>query len=179
MVLSTRPLTHIHEDRVTLGPIHESQILEDVKVVANSTEVIRADVIILANGFETLNWLHPLEVIGRGGKSLEEVYNERGGPQMYMGSAMDGFPNFFVIFGPNTVTGHSSVVLATENMVNYAMKLAEPILKGDAHSVEVKQEAEMAWTADIQKSLKKRIWNIGGCGNWYKGEDGWNSTTYP
>lgn len=98
---------------------------------------------------------------------------------MYMGSAMDGFPNFFVIFGPNTVTGHSSVILATENMVNYAMRLVGPILKGDAHSVEVKKEAEVAWTADIQKSLKKRIWNIGGCRNWYKGEDGWNSTTYP
>ncbi|OBT86459.1 hypothetical protein VE02_05319 [Pseudogymnoascus sp. 03VT05] len=179
IVLSTLPLTHVHEDRVTLGSIRESQTAQDGKVAANSTEVIRTDVIILANGFETLNWLHPLEIIGRNGQSLEEVFNERGGPQMYMGSAMDGFPNFFVIFGPNTVTGHSSVVLATENMVNYAMKLAEPILKGDAHSVEVKKEAEMAWTADIQKSLKKRIWNIGGCTNWYKGEDGWNSTTYP
>ncbi|OBT64573.1 hypothetical protein VE03_06369 [Pseudogymnoascus sp. 23342-1-I1] len=179
VVLSTRPLTRIHEDRVTLGPIRGSEMIGDRKVAANSTEVIGTDVIILANGFETLNWLHPLEVIGRSGQSLEEVFHERGGPQMYMGSAMDGFPNFFVIFGPNTVTGHSSVVLATENMVNYAMKLVEPILNGDAHSVEVRKEAEVAWTADVQKSLKKRIWNTGGCGNWYKGEDGWNSTTYP
>ncbi|KFY71723.1 hypothetical protein V499_08097 [Pseudogymnoascus sp. VKM F-103] len=179
IVLSTLPLTSVQEDRVTLGPTRGSQAVEDVKVAANITETVRADVIILANGFETLNWLHPLEVIGRSGQSLEEVFHERGGPQLYMGSAMDGFPNFFVIFGPNTVTGHSSVVLATENMVNYAMKLVEPILKGDAHSVEVKKEAELAWTADIQKSLKKRIWNIGGCRNWYMGEDGWNSTTYP
>ncbi|KAL5344337.1 hypothetical protein ACLOAV_010595 [Pseudogymnoascus australis] len=179
VVLSTLPLTHIHEDRVTLGPIRGPQLVGDGIVAANSTEVIRADVIILANGFETLNWLHSLEVIGRNGQSLEVVFRERGGPQLYMGSAMDGFPNFFVIFGPNTVTGHSSVVLATENMVNYTMKLIEPILKGDALSVEVKKEAELAWTADIQKSLKKRIWNIGGCRNWYKGDDDWNSTTYP
>ncbi|KFY32734.1 hypothetical protein V495_08794 [Pseudogymnoascus sp. VKM F-4514 (FW-929)] len=179
VVLSTRPLTHVHEDRVTLGPIRGSEEVEDGKTSAGRTEVIPADVIILANGFETLNWLHPLEVIGRSGESLEEVFNERGGPQLYMGSAMDGFPNFFVIFGPNTVTGHSSVVLASENMVNYAMRMIGPILNGDASSVEVKKEAEMAWTADLQKSLKKRVWNIGGCRNWYKGEDGWNSTTYP
>ncbi|KFY33288.1 hypothetical protein V494_07744 [Pseudogymnoascus sp. VKM F-4513 (FW-928)] len=162
VVLSTLPLTHIHKDRVTLGDRN-----------------VAADVIILANGFETLDWLHPLEVIGRSGKKLDEVFSERGGPQLYMGSAMDGFPNFFAIFGPNTVTGHSSVVLATENMVNYAMKMIEPILKGDAHYVEVKKEAEMAWTADIQKSLKKRVWSTGGCKSWYQGEDGWNSTTYP
>ncbi|KFY18105.1 hypothetical protein V492_00143 [Pseudogymnoascus sp. VKM F-4246] len=170
VVLSSLPLTHIHKDRVTLG---------DRNVAADSTDTVSADVIILANGFETLDWLHPLEVIGRSGKKLDEVFSERGGPQLYMGSAMDGFPNFFAIFGPNTVTGHSSVVLATENMVNYAMKMIEPILKGDAHYVEVKKEAEMAWTADIQKSLKKRVWSTGGCKSWYQGEDGWNSTTYP
>ncbi|ELR09336.1 hypothetical protein VC83_02746 [Pseudogymnoascus destructans] len=65
IVLFTLPLTHVHEDRVTLGPIRESQTAQDAKVSANSTEVVRADVIILANGFDTLNWFHRLEVIGR------------------------------------------------------------------------------------------------------------------
>lgn len=60
-----------------------------------------ADVIILANGFETTKWLHPLDIRGRGGVGLHDVYAERGGPQMYNGCAMDEFPNFFTIFGPN------------------------------------------------------------------------------
>ena len=177
--LTTLPLTHVHEKSVTIGPGRKYLKRQVKSNSLNHKEDIPADVIILANGFEVLHWLHPLEVIGRSGKSLQEVFDERGGPQMYMGTAMDGFPNLFVIFGPNTVTGHSSVVLATENMVNYTLKLVEPILNGDAHFVEVKKEAEMAWTADIQKSLKSTIWHTGGCRSWYKGADGWNSTTYP
>lgn len=169
----------MHEKSVTLGP---GRTFPKASVQSNAPDHevnIPADVIILANGFESLHWLHPLEVVGSGGKTLQEVFDERGGPQLYMNNAMDGFPNFFVIFGPNTVTGHSSVVLASENMVNYTLKLVKPILKGDAHSVEVKKEAEIAWTADIQKSLKSTVWHTGGCQSWYKGEDGWNSTTYP
>jgi len=173
--LTTLPLTHVHEKSVTLGPGRNFP-----KSDAPEQEIeIPADVIILGNGFEVLHWFHPLEVVGRGGKSLQEVFKERGGPQMYMGNAMDGFPNFFVIFGPNTATGHSSVVLATENMVNLTLKLVAPVLNGDAEFVEVKKAAEIAWTADIQKSLKGTVWHTGGCHNWYKGADDWNSTVYP
>lgn len=177
--LTTLPLSQINDRSVALGPrsklVNGQVEIDDL----SHKEIIPADVIILANGFEVLHWLHPLEIIGRGEVSLQEVFDERGGPQMYMGSAMDGFPNFFVIFGPNTVTGHSSVVLAIENMVNYTMKLVEPVLNGDAHFVEVKKEAEIAWATDIQKSLKRTVWHIGNCRSWYKGADGWNSTTYP
>jgi len=98
---------------------------------------------------------------------------------MYMGTALDGFPNFFVIFGPNTVTGHSSVILASENMVNLAIKFIKPILTGDVIQTEVKKEAELRWASTIQRDLKKTVWNKGGCVSWYKGDDGWNSTAYP
>jgi hypothetical protein len=92
---------------------------------------------------------------------------------------MDGFPNFFIIFGPNTATGHSSVILATENMVNYSLNFIKPILDGDVRTYEVKESAERKWTADIQKELKNSVFMSGGCQSWYIGKDGWNSTTYP
>jgi len=98
---------------------------------------------------------------------------------MYQGTAMDGFPNFFAIFGPNTATGHSSVILASENMVEYTIKLIKPILRGYVESVEVKKSAETAYTADIQRQLKKTVWHTGGCHSWYKTEDDWNSTVFP
>lgn len=79
---------------------------------------------------------------------------------MYMGMAMDGFPNFFTIFGPNTVTGHSSVILASENMVNMALKFIKPILNGDATTTELKKEAELEWARDTQSALKKRVWYV-------------------
>lgn len=134
--------------------------------------------IILANGFETTAWLHPLDITGRNGQKLHDVFNERG-VSMYMGAALDGFPNFFTIFGPNTATGHSSVILASENMVNMSLKFIKPLLKGDLLTAEVKKEAQVEWTRDTQEALKKRVWSIGGCGSWYKDAQGWNSTVYP
>ncbi len=98
---------------------------------------------------------------------------------MYMGLALDGFPNFFTIFGPNTATGHSSVILCTENTVNLSLKFIGPILKGDVALTEIKKEAEIEWARDVQSALKKRVWNTGGCKSWYMDEKGWNSTTYP
>lgn len=81
--------------------------------------------------------------------------------------------------GPNTATGHSSVVLASENMVNMSLKFIGPILKGDVSTVQIKKEAELEWARDTQSALKKRVWSTGGCGSWYQDEKGWNSTVYP
>ena len=116
---------------------------------------------------------------GKHGKDLIDTMMERGGPQAYQGTAMDGFPNFFIIFGPNTVTGHSSVIMASENMADYAMRFVKPLLKGDVRTVEVKMEAEQAYTRDIQQSLCKTVWMSGGCQSWYYTKDGWNSTVLP
>jgi len=178
--LTTMPLTSVGENTVTLGPGRTYPDPNDSKSSAPSHEVILpADVIILANGFQTTKWLHPLEITGRNGKKLLDVFDERGGPQMYMGMALDGFPNFFTIFGPNTATGHSSIILASENMVNMVLKLIKPILKGDVAITEIKKEAELEWARDIQSALKKRVWNTGGCQSWYQTEEGWNSAVYP
>ena len=178
--LTTLPLTGIGEKSVTLGPGRTYPDPRDTSSLAPTHQAtIPADVIILANGFDTTQWLHPLEITGRDGKKLHDVFDERGGPQMYMGMALDGFPNFFTIFGPNTTTGHSSVILATENMVNLSLKFIGPILDGDVVTTEIKKEAELEWARDTQNALKKRVWTTGGCSSWYKTEGGWNSTVYP
>jgi cation diffusion facilitator CzcD-associated flavoprotein CzcO len=177
--LTTQPLTRVNEHSVTIGPgsTYPPASRASSKIPTDEREV-SADVIILANGFDTTRWLHPLKVVGRSGKDLVETMDERGGPQAYQGTAMDGFPNFFMIFGPNTATGHSSVVLASEGMVNYSLKFIREILNGEASTVEVKKEAEIAFTKNIQDKLKGMVWTTGGCHNWYV-NDGWNSTVYP
>ncbi len=93
--------------------------------------------------------------------------------------ALDGFPNFFTIFGPNTTTGHSSVILASENMIKLSLKFIGPILNGDVALAEIKKEAEVEWAKDTQNALKKRVWSTGGCRSWYQTKEGWNSTVYP
>lgn len=80
---------------------------------------------------------------------------------------------------PNTATGHSSVILATENTVNYSLKFIKPILNGEVDTYEIKEEAERAYTADIQEKLKGTVWMEGGCRSWYKKANGWNATVYP
>ncbi|KAI9684751.1 MAG: hypothetical protein M1829_000126 [Trizodia sp. TS-e1964] len=178
--LTTQPLTSIQPHGVTLGPGRCYPKMEKSDSTVSTDEIqLPADTIILANGFDVTNWLLPMKVTGVDGKSIHDVWDERGGPQAYMGTAMDGFPNFFIIFGPNTATGHSSVLLATENMVSYALKLIAPIIRGDATKVEVKKEAELAWTADIQAKLVNSVFQAGGCSNWYKTANGWNSVAYP
>ena len=176
--LTTLSLTSISEDAVTLGPQAHSDP-KSTDSTATSEVTLPTDVIILANGFQVTKWLHSIDIIGRGGKSLHDVFDDRGGPQMYMGTAMDGFPNFFTIFGPNTVTGHTSVIFASECMVNLSLKFIKPILAGDVDLVEIKKEAEIEWARDTQQALKRRVWNTGGCNSWYKTEEGWNSTAYP
>jgi len=81
--LTTLPLTSLGEKSVTLGP-GRSYPPKDVQSTVPSHEItLPADVIILANGFAVTEWLHPLEVTGRGGVNLHDVFDERGGPQMY------------------------------------------------------------------------------------------------
>ena len=178
--LTTKPLKSIQARGVTLGPGRTYPPMEKVGSKVSTDEVhLPTDAIILANGFEISTWLAPMKIIGRGGAVMQEVWNERGGPQAYMGLAMDGFPNFFIIFGPNTATGHSSVILASENMVEYTLKLVRKILRGDVKTIEIKKEKEIAWTNDMQEKLKDTVWTSGGCHSWYKTANGWNATGYP
>ncbi|OAG37336.1 hypothetical protein AYO21_08413 [Fonsecaea monophora] len=178
--ITTLPLTKIGPQSVTLGPGRHYPPMSKTDSFAPSKEkVIPADVIIMAHGYETNKWLHPLDVTGRNGRSLYKTWDERGGAQAYLGVAMDGFPNFFIIFGPNTVTGHSSAILASENMVNYSLNFIRPILRGDVLTYEVKESAERQWTEDIQRDLKTSLFMTGGCKSWYISKTGWNASAYP
>ncbi|OJJ44808.1 hypothetical protein ASPZODRAFT_71460 [Penicilliopsis zonata CBS 506.65] len=180
--LTTLSLTSVQSRSVTLGPgrHYPPSSQTESKIPHDEVKQIPADVIVLANGYQTvLHYMHSLRVIGRENRALQDVWDERGGPQAYLGTAMDGFPNFFMIYGPNTTTGQSSVIYASENMINYSLNFIGPILDGRVSSYEVSELAERKWTSDVQRTLRGTVFGIGGCNSWYKTEEGWNSTTYP
>ena len=179
--LTSLPLTSVQEHTVTLGPgRHYPPMSKTDSKVSTAERTVPCDTLIFANGYETGEWLHPLDVQGRNGRSLYDVWDSRGGSQAYLGTAIDGFPNFFLLFGPNTATGHSSVILASENMVNHALKFIRPILNGEVITYEVKEEAERRWTREVQDALRDSVWQKGGCKSWYfKEGSGWNATIYP
>lgn len=178
--LTTLRLSGIQPKSVTLGPGRSYPNPENNNSkVPTDEKIVPADVIILANGYESTRWLHPLKIRGKNGRLMEDVWNERGGPQAYMGAAMDDYPNLFIIFGPNTATGHSSVILASENMVNYSIHFIKRILNGDVKTFEVKKDSEIKWTKLLQEKLKNTVWMSSGCSSWYMDDNGWNSTVYP
>ena len=91
-----------------------AKILEIVpEGVRTSDGVIPADVIVLATGFETNQFTPFMDIVGRDG-SLNDHWKRYDGPEAYNSSAMSGFPNFFMLFGPNAGTGHTSALMAAE-----------------------------------------------------------------
>lgn len=176
-LLTTRPLQGLQPDGVVLGPSPNSLNEEAESTMSTKDAQLHADIIVLANGYEATQWFHPLKVYGRGGKLIHDVWDERGGAQAYMSTAMDGFPNFFIAGGPNSANGHSSFILGSENITEYIIKIVGPVLRGDAIYVEPKKESEIQWTNNIQRDLKGTVFP--GCTSWYQDENGWNSTMYP
>ncbi|KAL4998898.1 hypothetical protein BDV10DRAFT_62258 [Aspergillus recurvatus] len=179
---------------------NEKYILTDANILnivpeglQTSNGLIEADVIVLATGFNTNTFLPGMRVHGRNGITVDEHWSRQDGPGAYNTCAMNGFPNFFLLLGPNTVTGHTSAVMAAEkyvrcfflrgdadygSSVNYALRILKPVLDGAASSVEVKADAEDAYVEKVQTALKNTVWHAG-CHSWYVNEKRWNAMAYP
>ncbi|CAD6444311.1 3f3e1e4a-572a-44b1-b610-0d636aac6843 [Sclerotinia trifoliorum] len=169
--LTTQPWLSVEGSKVTVGI---SDANSDLSALPCSYPV---DVLILATGFKASQFLHPLSVEGRRGASLHRTWQERGGPQAYMGTCIDQFPNFFMIMGPNTFVGHTSVIMSIENNIQYILKMIAPIITGNVTSLEPKPEAVVKWTQDIRKDMQETVYET--CQSWYNDSGTWNSVIYP
>ncbi len=135
------------------------------------------DLIIPATGFETSEALSPFEVVGEHGKSLNEIWLKNGA-EAYLGSVVNGFPNFFLIVGPNTGLGHSSMVLMIEAQVKYATQCIKSILSKNWKSMNIKLESQFRYNLEISKKLSTSIW-AESCNSWYIHRNGKNTTLWP
>jgi cation diffusion facilitator CzcD-associated flavoprotein CzcO len=131
--------------------------------------VHRADTLIFATGFETTTFLAPMQIEGRGGQKLEEVW--RDGAEAYLGLAVSGFPNLFLLYGPNTNLGHNSIIFMIECQVNYVVRLIRRLFAQDLPFLDVSAEAQSRYNAGIQRDLEKTAW-AAGCSSWYKTASG-------
>jgi cation diffusion facilitator CzcD-associated flavoprotein CzcO len=105
-------LKSLHSDNVTLTDDTILEIVPDG--LKTNRGFIPADVIVLATGFQTNEFLQKLQVVGREGKTVQDHWAEYPGPEAYNCSVMNGFPNFFLLLGPNAATGHTSALMAAE-----------------------------------------------------------------
>ena len=152
--------------------------LEGKEVITKSGQHFACDVLIAANGFAPFFFNQPL--VGRDGATLSAHWSQFGGVEAYKTTALSDFPNYFMIFGPNAATGHTSAVYAIENTIDLVLKVVKPILKDDtASAVEVKYDAEKNWVETLQGALKQRVW-ADNCHTFYVDQKtGWNYATYP
>jgi len=151
-------------------------------VILQSGRKVEADAIVLANGFKT-GIASQLEIRNGKGQRLEEYWkNVKGSPQAYRTMMCSTFPNLFLIWGPNSVTGHFSAVFAIERAVEMATKILRPVFltgplsqsalaRSHGKSIRVKSDAEDFEQEFIQDAMKGLIFSTG-CGSWYTDENG-------
>jgi cation diffusion facilitator CzcD-associated flavoprotein CzcO len=138
------------------------------------------DVLVYATGFETTGWHWSLAVAGRDGRRLAEAWSPV--PEAYLGIAVAGFPNLFMMYGPNTNLGHNSITFMIERQAEYAVKALDVMAAHDAAALEVTAAAQARFNANLQAALARSTWADPGCTSWYKTADGrivqnWSSHT--
>lgn len=108
-----------------------------------------------------------LDIKGRHGQTLSHQWKEQGGPQAYLGTTVAGFPNFLSLLGPNSASGHASVIHSHESQIHYIIEMIRPMIEHGVKSFEVKLDADTRYNRQIQKKLENTVWQ-GGCNSWYK-----------
>jgi cation diffusion facilitator CzcD-associated flavoprotein CzcO len=135
-----------------------------------------ADAIVLATGFASHDFVAPMEIAGRGGRTLAEEWGEV--PRAYLGLTVPGFPNLFLLYGPNTNGGTGSVINTLECGVGHVLAALREMESRGAGRIEVRREAAEAFDRELRATLEKSVWHSG-CANWYVDEKGNDPSNWP
>ncbi len=139
-------------------------------MVDNSGVEREVDTIIYGTGFRPTDPPLAGHVRGRAGRTLAEVW--AGSPRAHAGTTVAGFPNLFILLGPNTGLGHNSVVYMIEAQIEHMLSVLGHAWRLGASAVEPRAEAQAAYVAEIEKRMEGTVWVAGGCASWYLGRDG-------
>ncbi len=164
----TRPNVHLVTDRVEeITPI-------GVKTVDGAERP--ADVIVLATGFKTHGFVAPMAVTGVDGVTLAEAWQPT--PRAYLGMSVPGFPNMFLLYGPNTNGGTGSVIDTIEAGMGHVVSAVEQLDRRDARRIEIKRSAADAFDRELKAALAGTVWHTG-CTSWYVDENGNDPNQWP
>lgn len=166
-----RSLTEPNVDVIT-GGIRE---VRPHAIVTEDGAEHPVDTIILATGFGVIEVADPLR--GRDGVPLAERWIPR--RQAYLGTCVAGYPNYFMLVGPNTATGHTSVLLYAEAQIDYIIQCLRYLEQRGLSSFDVRPEVQSAYNEGLQERLERSVWTSGGCKSWYLDADGKTSAMWP
>jgi cation diffusion facilitator CzcD-associated flavoprotein CzcO len=135
------------------------------------------DAIIFGTGFRVTDPPLARHVRGRNGQTLDAAW--AGSPQAHLGTTVAGFPNLFILMGPNTGLGHNSVLYMLEAQIDHLLNALRYMRRHDIAVLEPRPEAQAAFVAAVQQRLAGTVWTSGGCVSWYLDRTGRNSTLWP
>jgi cation diffusion facilitator CzcD-associated flavoprotein CzcO len=159
----------VTEKIVAIGPDH---------IVTADGERTPADTIVFATGFRVTDNPMPQRVRGRDGRSLAEHWSARG-MRAYLGTTVSGFPNLFLLAGPNTGIGHTSLVVMIEAQLGYVSAALTFMRRAGVAAVDLRRPVLDAWSDEMRRKAAPTVWNTGGCASWYLDAEGRNTTMWP
>lgn len=135
-----------------------------------------ADVLIYGTGFAATDFLTPMAVHGRDGHELNTDWKD--GAEAFLGISVPGYPNFFMLYGPNTNLGHSSIVYMLESQIAHVLHCLRRVRQAQARAIEVRPDAHRAFNDAVQRGVRRTVW-AGGCRSWYLTASGRNTVNWP
>ncbi|HEY4176404.1 MAG TPA: alpha/beta hydrolase fold domain-containing protein [Kofleriaceae bacterium] len=164
------------QPNVTVETDGIAEITENAVVTKHGTRH-EVDAIVFGTGFAIQAFPFGKHVRGRDGRTLHETWN--GTMTGHRGTTIHNFPNLFVITGPNSGLGHTSMIQMIETQIEHVLNALSYMDKNEVASVEPRAEAQAAWNADVQARTAGTVWTAGGCNSWYLDENGRNSALWP
>lgn len=163
--------------RSNVGLVTESiDSVDEQGITTKDGQHHAADVIIYGTGFNVTNTIAPGQILGRQQQDLAAVWAD--GMQAYKGTTIHGFPNLFMLLGPNTGLGHNSIISMVEAQVDYLVQAAVWMRDNQVVELEAQARAQLRYNRILQRRLAGSVWSSG-CASWYLDEQGKNSTIWP
>ncbi|HDZ38914.1 MAG TPA: NAD(P)/FAD-dependent oxidoreductase [Marinobacter sp.] len=134
------------------------------------------DAIIFGTGFRASEFLSPIRITGRNGLTLNEAWQE--GAVAFKGITVSGFPNLFMLYGPNTNLAHNSILYMLESQFQYVLGCMNILKKYPGAAMDVRQDRLKRYSSVVQEGLKGSVWNSG-CTSWYLDANGKNTLNWP
>jgi len=150
--------------------------IEPTGVRTAAGELVPADVLIFATGFHATEFLAPMRITGAAGRALAEEW--RSGAHAYLGVTVSGFPNFFMLYGPNTNLGHNSILVMIEAQVNYVIEAIRQMDARGLRRLDVKRTVMDEYNRWLRSDLAKSVW-AADKQSWYKLADGTITNNWP
>ncbi len=178
ILLSNHYYPALGRDNVDVVTDRIAKITGDAVVTRDGVER-PVDVLVVATGFHAAEQPIAHQVTGPDGRTLAEAWSGTG-MRAYRGTTVTGFPNFFMVPGPNTGLGHTSMVFMIEcgGQPTCATRSA-PCAGQDLAVVEVDEADDAAYQRRLQRRMARTVWSTGGCSSWYVDEHGHNTTLWP